>query len=264
MAKKLAHLAAQVDGLKSQIKDRVTKKYQLLQRPALFTGQTKTYEPYTQTGERAETIPPETTMVQARVREVLAGIVKDEIELLDKVFQQDVGNTKARADVIVDGVALLKSVPITNLMYLRKRMMEIRSVIQAIPTPDPTVEWVYDANLGLMKSKEEVVTQKTEKRPKVLVKYEATDKHPAQTEVYHVDLPIGEYKKRVFSGAERADVKEEMLARMDRLIDGIKQSIETANITTEVVEDGVAEQLFAFVMEPLTRAYRAQAANTAA
>lgn len=250
---KLAHIITKLDGIKTKVKENLTTLYKLVQKPAMFVGYTKTYEPYSQTGERAQTLAPETQLVQYRVREVLAQARKAWGELTDLTYQADLGNQEARADIVVDGVVLKKDVPVTTLMFLLKTLTDVHTFVTHLPTPDLSVVWQYDEALGLLRSKEPTITQKTAKVPKVLVKFEPTDKHPGQSEVYHMDEPIGEYRKSEFSGAVKVDAKVETLERLAKLLAALKEARETANISVTVKDEKIADSLFEFAFEPLNK-----------
>lgn len=256
MAKKLSHLAAQLEGLKATIPERTRTVQGLFKKHALFMGYTKVYEPYSTEGDKALTIPPDNQIVQLRVREVLRSLFNDEGQLIDKIYQQDLGNAKAVADIVIGDQTLAKAVPVTSLIHVYNKMKKLRAdFIMDIPTPDPSVQWTFDKNSNQLVSVEEKVTQKTMKKPQTLVKFPATKEHPAQTERYDQDVPVGEFRIRQFSGAERADIKAAMLNRFDELIAAIKLAVETANMSVDVPEVTLADKLFDYVVQPMEAAY---------
>jgi O-acetylhomoserine/O-acetylserine sulfhydrylase-like pyridoxal-dependent enzyme len=65
----------------------------------------------------------------------------------------------------------------------------------------------------------------------VLVKYEATKEHPAQTEVYQKDVPVGTWSVVNFSSALPSDTKKAMMERARKLKDALKMAREEANMT---------------------------------
>jgi len=248
---KLCHVGAIVSGKKTEVEKAVGDINKTLQREALFNGQNKTYQPYSETGERAEALPPENVMVQKRVRELLAEVRAVYASLWDLTLTQDVGNTMAFADVVVDGVTVLAQVPITNLMFLQKQLADLRKLVENIPTPDPAVDWTYDVNQGLLRSRTPVITQRTSKVPKVLVKFDPTEKHPGQAEVYHVDQPVGEWTKTLYSGCLPTEVKNAVLERVRKLEEAVKVAREEANLR-DVETRKVSDPVFEFVFAPLT------------
>ncbi len=250
----LVHLITKIDQIKADVKKRVTELYHLFQKPALFKGETKKYRPLSETDDPAKLMHPENTKVQNRVRELLQKIVEIESPLLDLVFQQDVANQKANADIEINGKILKANVPVTNLMYLHKRFLEILTAMKAIPTPAPEFDWVFDPVTNFLKTKDPVITRRTEKRPERFEKAPATDKHPAQVELLYVDTPVGEWTKTEFSGAELASVKEQLVDRVQNLVDSIRNAIQTANIEVEAPTDRIASELFDYVLEPIRSA----------
>ena len=84
-----------------------------------MTGISRTYDPLDDDGEQQ---PSETKVVQRRTNEVLQKVESDLVALYDIIATQDTGNTRAKADIIVDGETLLKDVPVTILLFLEKQM----------------------------------------------------------------------------------------------------------------------------------------------
>jgi hypothetical protein len=94
-----------------------------------------------------------------------------------------------------------------------------------------------------------VQTLRTKKTPRNHVKAEATDKHPAQVEVYYEDVTVGYWRTVKFSGALPAQRVNEMLARVERLQDAVKFAREEAN-NMEVTDQKVGERLLQFIFRP--------------
>jgi hypothetical protein len=74
-----------------------------------------------------------------------------------------------------------------------------------------------------------VQTSKTKKIPRNHVKAEATEKHPAQVEVYHEDVVVGQWKTVKFSGALPAKRVNELLERVEKVQHAVKFAREEAN-----------------------------------
>src|SRR5947209_3792462 len=72
-------------------------------------------------------------------------------------------------------------------------------------------------------------TNRTKKVPKNHVKYEATKEHPAQVEMYMEDVWVGTWTTVKFSGAIPAAVRNAMLERLRKLLEGVKTAREEAN-----------------------------------
>ncbi len=70
--------------------------------------------------------------------------------------------------------------------------------------------WTLDENAGLFRS-EPVKQHRTKKLQRPIVKYEATEHHPAQTELITDDVVIGHWTTVKFSGALPRPAKKRML-----------------------------------------------------
>lgn len=90
-------------------------------------------------------------------------------------------------------------------------------------------------------------TIRTKKVPRNHVKAEATDKHPAQVEVYYEDIAVGYWTTVKFSGALPAKRVNELLDRVEKLQRAVKFAREEANgseVTDQRVGDVVLRYLF--------------------
>lgn len=152
---------------------------------------------------------------------------------LDASYQVAETNTKARSDVILEDDAqtvVLKDVPATALLELEKRLAEIGTLIGAIPTLDPAKGFALDAQrgVGVFKARE-VVKNRTKKTPKVIVKYEATKEHPAQTELVSEDVPTGKIQEQEWSGLMTPGDKSTLLNRVEILSRAVRRARSRAN-----------------------------------
>src|SRR4029078_58218 len=91
------------------------------------------------------------------------------------------------------------NVPVPTPLFLDKQVNDLETFVSKLPTPDPAEEWSHDPNSGLLRSKRREPVR-TWKEPTVIVKYEATKEHPAQTELYMKDLPVGTWTQILYSG----------------------------------------------------------------
>ena len=106
-------------------------------------------------------------------------------------------------------------------------------------------DWSHDPNTGLLRSPV-AESLRTTKEPTVLVKYEATKEHPAQTETFMKDVPAGYWRQVLYSGALQADRKDAILSRLKKLRDAVKLAREQANLI-EVERQKAGEALLAFL-----------------
>lgn len=227
----LNKLIAIESGVKSAAKRKETDLYHVLQKNALLSGISRNYQPKDDDGDK---LPSETTLVQVKVEKVIRDLATELTRLFDVTLTKEVGNSKAKADVVVDGSVLLKQVPVTYLLFLEKQLVDINTFVNKLPTLDPASEWTYDSNNDVNVTSP-VQTVKTKKVPRNWVKAEATDKHPAQVEIFHEDVIVGTWTKVDYSGAIPATRKSELLSRVEKLITAVKFAREEAN--SLIVED---------------------------
>lgn len=222
---KLSQVIALLSGKKTRVQKELTELYKLSQKPPLFDGLSRTYTPNEEGGE---TQPPEAKGMQANANKVLGRAKLIMADLWDSAMTQDVSNTTAIADITVDGVTVVTGVPVVTLLYLEKQLEDLFKFVETIPTLDPAERWTYDPNKDCYVS-DVVITGRTKKVPKVIVKYEATKEHPAQTELHHEDVKVGEWKTIKFSAALPVATKNQFLERLIALRDAVKVAREGAN-----------------------------------
>lgn len=238
----LNKLIAIESGVKTATKRKETDLYHVLQKNALLNGISRKYEPKDDDGDK---LPSETTLVQVKVEKVIKDLSVELTRLFDVTLTKEVGNSNAKADVVVEGKALLKQVPVTYLLFLEKQLVDINTFVSKLPVLDPASEWVYDSNNDVHATAA-VQTVKTKKVPRNWVKAEATDKHPAQVEIFHEDVIVGTWTKVDYSGAIPATRKAELLSRVEKLITAVKYAREEAN--SLIVEDQYAgDKVFSYL-----------------
>lgn len=222
---RMSQVIAISNGEKSRKQSILSKVYQSLQQPTLFEGFSKRYNPLDEEGER---LPNEDKKVQLTVNQA----IREANEVIENMFNiiamQDVGNCSAKADIIVDDVVLLQDVPVTHLIFLEKQLIDIEVFINSFPVLDPAEEWVWSNAAACYESKQRE-THRTKKIQDVLVKYHATDKHPAQTELITKDVIAGYWTTIKFSGNIKKTDKDTMLERVRKLSKAVKISREEAN-----------------------------------
>ncbi|HEV2460495.1 MAG TPA: hypothetical protein VGS80_19245 [Ktedonobacterales bacterium] len=239
---RLNQIIAVEKGVKSQSFQDLTEAHHLLQKPALLAGIARTYRPKDEEGEQ---LPPESTRVQVKSEDVIRKTIEVMTKLFDVTATKDWANTRARADVVVDGRVLLEQVPATYLLFLEKQLVDIHTFVKKLPVLDAAETWEYDASADCWAT-EPVQTVRTKKIPRNHVKAEATDKHPAQVEVYYEDVTVGYWRTVKFSGALPAKRVNELLGRVERLQEAVKFAREAAN-DAEVEEQKVGERFFSYI-----------------
>lgn len=239
---KLNQILAIEKGIKTDTFQKLTDSHHQLQKNALLAGISKTYQPR---DEEGEPLPPEFTRVQVNAETV----IKETREILARLFDvtatKDWANCHAKADIVVDGQKLLEDVPATYLLFLEKQLTDIHTFVRKLPALDSSENWTLDAADGIWKTAA-VETIRTKKVPRNHVKAEATDKHPAQVEVYMEDVPVGRWRTVKMSGALPASRVAELLSRVEKLQAAVKFAREEAN-GTEADNVTISEKLFNYL-----------------
>ncbi len=229
-------------GVKSRSFQELTEAHHALQKPTLLSGIARTYRPR---DEEGETLPPESTKVQIKAEDIVRQTGEIMSRLFDVTATKDWANCLARADVVLDGQVLLSGVPITYLLFLEKQLVDIHTFIRKLPVLDAAETWAFDSSADCWAT-EPVQTLRTRKVPRNHVKAEATDKHPAQVEVYYEDVTVGYWRTVKFSGALPAQRINDMLQRVERLQEAIKFAREEAN-NVETTDQKIGDKVFGYL-----------------
>ncbi|MBD0743415.1 hypothetical protein [Streptomyces sp. CBMA152] len=240
---KLNQIIAVEKGIKSKSHQDLTSAQHGLQKPALLAGISRTYQPKDEEGEQ---LPPESTLVQVKAEDVLRDTAVTLTRLFDVTATKDWANCEARADITVDGRVLVTGAPVSYLLFLEKQLADINAFVRRLPVLDAAESWAQDPSTDSWKT-EPVRTLRTKKVPRNHVKAEATEKHPAQVEVYYEDVPVGYWTTVKFSGALPARRVNELLARVEKVQQAVKFAREEANgidVTDQRVGDAIFGYLF--------------------
>lgn len=239
----LNQIVAVEKPLKATVNREVTDLYKDIQKTAPLNGISRTYVPKDDDGDR---LPPESTTVQIKVEDILASLRESLTKLFDVTATKEVANTAAVADVKVDGNVLLKKVPVSYLLFLEKQLNDISTFVAKLPVLDFSESWSYDSNAGAYATAA-TVTTRTKKIPRNHVKAEATDKHPAQVDVFYEDVLVGYWSTVKFSGAIPADRAKQLADRVEALKHAVKFAREEANgltVENQYVGSKVFDYLF--------------------
>lgn len=242
MPTKLNQIIAVEKGVKSKSVQDLAAAQQSVQKAPLLSGISRTYQPKDEDGEQ---LPAESTRVQVTVDSVLRDVTRSLTRLLDVTATKDWANCAARADVTVDGTALVRDVPVTYLLFLEKQLNDLHAFVRKLPILDAAETWTFDPSTDVWRT-EPVRTVKTKKVPRNHVKAEATEKHPAQVEVYYEDIAVGHWTTVKFSGALPARRVNELLERIEKLRDAVKFAREEAN-GAEVTDQHVGDAVFGYI-----------------
>jgi hypothetical protein len=239
---KLNQIIAVEKGVKSKSFQDLTEAHHAVQKPALLSGISRVYQPKDEEGEQ---LPPESTKVQVKTEEILRDMAASVTRLFDVTATKDWANCAARADVTVDGRALLRDVPVTYLLFLEKQLTDLHTFVKKLPVLDAAESWTFDASADCYRT-EAVRTIRTKKVPRNHVKAEATEHHPAQVEVYYEDIPVGYWSTTKFSGALPAQRVHELTDRVEKLQAAVKFAREEAN-SAETTDQQVGDAVFGYL-----------------
>jgi hypothetical protein len=240
---KLHEVVAIRKGVKSRTYSELTQLHKQAQKPELYNGMSREFTPLDDDGE---TFPPESKNVQLIAEDVLKKVRKLRAQAMDIEATQEWGNRQARADLVVDGEVLLEQVPATLLIFLEKELNDLHTFVAAMPVLDESKSWEKDPNSHLFRT-EAVRTHKTKKVQRPVVLYDATEHHPAQTQLITEDVTVGHWSNTYRSGALPMPRKEQLLERIDALRNAAKRARSRAN-DTEVERREVGETLLSWLL----------------
>ncbi len=211
--------------IKNRVEDALTQLFHQVKKSELFEGLSRTYRPIKDGGEQ---LPPESKKVQLVATEAVKEAAKILTELFDVTATKDYSNVDTRADVIVDGQPLVTGAPVTFLLFLEKKLVDLHTFAASMPTLDPSEEWKFDAAAGLSRT-DVKSSHRTKKEQKAIVLYEATDKHPAQAQLITEDFLVGFWDMQKISGAMTVAEKKALVERVEKLQSAVKIAREEAN-----------------------------------
>jgi hypothetical protein len=239
---KLNQIIAIEKGVKSTAEAAFTFAHRELGKTEPLSGIARSYTPRQEDGIQ---LPSETKLPQVRANGAIDTVTRNLTRLFDVTATKDTANRFATADVIVDGVTVLADVPVTTLLFLERKLTDLHTFIVKLPVLDPAERWTYNGDVGAYAS-EPSQTIRSKKVMKNWVRAEATEKHPAQVDVYNEDVPEGVWTTVKYSGALPADRVAALLARVQKLTEAVKQAREVAN-GIEVTDSHIGVPFFAYL-----------------
>lgn len=226
MAKpKLNQILAVVAGKKAKATSTLTEAYHAFKKPELFAGMARAYTPR---NEEDEAKPPEKKLPQESAKTLCANVKAAVADMFDYVACQDWANTTAKADIVVDGKTLLADVPVTYLLFLEKQLKDLATFAGSLPLRDGAEDWTFQNETGLFVTalSRRNVTAKVQEP---IVLYDATEKHPAQTQLITRDVVVGHWDERRSSTAVTKTEQDAMLSRIQKLLEAVLTAREAAN-----------------------------------
>lgn len=240
---RLNQILAIEKGVKTRVYAQITDLHKATQKPILMNGFEKNYQRKEEDGEN---YPPESQKVQYAHKDVTRQIADALVELFDITATKDFANCKTKADVVVDGRVLLKDAPAPYLLFLEKQLSDLQTFFQKMVELDSSSDWSIDVSTDLYKT-EAMQTQRTKKVQRPIVLYDATEHHPAQTQLITEDVVVGHWTTVKTSGAIPKPQKKAILAKIDRLANAVKFAREQAN-AAEVEERRVGKDLLDYLL----------------
>jgi hypothetical protein len=241
---KLNQILAIEKNKKTQLHKEISDLHHATQKPPLLNGHHKMFTPKEDDGE---SFPDDMQNVQYLHQEVIDQVCDRLSILMDVTASKDWTNCNAKADVIVNGEAFIEGVPVPYLLFLEKELHDLHTFVEKIVELDPGETWTLDQHTGRYRS-EPVTTSKTKKLQKPIVLYDATEHHPAQTQLITEDVVVGYWKTTKFSGAIPRARKKVLLERVTLLLDAVKFAREQAN-SIEATEPKVGRKILDFVFK---------------
>lgn len=244
MTTALHQLIAVEKTIKATEETAVNKAYHSIQKPELFTGLNKTYQPKDEEGFQH---PPESKKVLANAATLVTEVQAAMERLIDHVATKDTANQVAKADIVLSGKTIVTGVPVSTLLYLEKKLVDIRTFVGKLPVLDPTDTWTWDAANQNYRS-EPYSTVRQVKKTSFIVPAggEATKEHKAQIVQVTDDVVEGAWTTTKLSGAVSPQWKQAVLHRVDELTMAVKRAREVANATI-VTDVHIANALLNYV-----------------
>lgn len=240
---KLNQIIALVTGKKTRTQKLLTECHRQWDKSAI-SGISRTYQPKDEDGDM---LPAEHRPVVLSVKNGLSDTIEKLSDFYNLVYSLESGNQSATSEILIDGL-LLPSMPVTFLLFLEKQLNDLRTLALNLPILPSDKEWTYNDNKGCFVAKPEE-TSKTQKKAEVLVKYEATKEHPAQTEVIGVDKIVGTWTTVHLSGALPKDVKDGIVERIEKLQDAVKVAREQANSIEVSPETALGQSILQYIFK---------------
>lgn len=227
---KLNQVIAAISGINARAGERITKAHHALQKPDLFTGHTKTYRPKNDdpSAPTGEQLPPDNRHMVAHAPTIIKETGEALTEAYDIEYLRELANCQAKADVVVDGKAILTDVPVTYLLFLEKKLVDILTFVKKLPTLDPAERWTWVDSQACYATAP-VETTRTKKVVEPLVLYPATKEHPAQVKEVTSDVLAGFWSTIKYSSALPQTRVNELQSRAEALLVAVKFAREQAN-----------------------------------
>ena len=239
----LAQLIAVYAGIRTSTHRTLTDLHHSVGKLGLLSGIARTYQPKDEDGDQ---LPGESTRVQVNAADVLADVAALLTRQIDVNATIDQANRRAVGTIQLPGGGEIADVPVTTLMFLDKRLDDVLTFLRKLPVLDPGELWTFNDNANAWAT-EPIGAVRSKKVPRNHVLAAATDKHPAQVQLWHEDVPVGTWMTTKFSGAMPAKRLAVLIDRAERLQAEIRSAREKANMES-VTDVEIGDKLFACLL----------------
>lgn len=240
---KLSQAVALDAGERTAVQKAITELHHRSTKPDLYTGTRRLFKASV---EDQEELPPEAKKVQLTADTALEDLKTALGSWWDHVFTKDAGNAAVSAAIDIDGLKL-ENLPVPFVIWMEKQLTDVQTFVEKLPILDPAYNWTFDPNEGVYKT-DSLKKTSTKKVPQVIVKYEATTEHPAQTELLHVDKVVGTWETTNLSGAIDGARKKEILGRIARLREAFALAREEAN-SKDIQARSLSNDVFKYILQ---------------
>lgn len=190
-------------------------------------------------------LPEESKPMVETVTKKLDYVAASQSKYFDCVLQKEIANTVAKSDLVLeDGTILAKGLPATFLLGLENKFKRIRALYEAIPTLSPGDEWQKDTTTGNYRVREERI--RTKKVMKNHLVSPATEKHPAQVNVFQEDERVGVVTTVKESSMLSPKEKSDLIGRVDSIVQAAKKARMRAN-SVDVPVESIGKGLFEYI-----------------
>lgn len=210
-----------------------------------LNGATRTYQPADEKGEQFQ---PEITVLAVTVPDLLKEVEVELTKWTDVAVQKEIANTKASAPIMLKGTQIIAPLPVGALLNLEAKLLQLKQVIEAIPTLDPSEEWALDVERKNVWKSAAKDSYRTQKITQFVIASPATDKHPAQVQPVNVDVRAGTWTALKYSGVLSEAQRNVMVDRANELLREVKMAREKANDVTVDTSVKLGSQLFSYVL----------------
>lgn len=248
---KLYQIIAARTGLANKFQTLMAGLFKPLKSPALSEGITKVFKPAVSDAagkvNNSFAPPAEHKPVQILVRTLLPEVTGEYGKYIDLDMQIEIANARAKGHVIIDGETILQDVPVTALMLLEKRLKALQAHLEALPTQDPAVRWVWDSSHKAYAGPMETTLSKRTVKSFVTVA-PATEHHPEQVRDVEKEEVMGIWEKTLYTGLLDPKERNEILHRLKVLIEAVAEARIRAN-DIEVIPSKLGTELMAHLLK---------------